>query len=155
MIDWKISIGAVFGVLLSVLLAHLLTKRRDQEKSYKEEITKFKESFVSFLKELEDPNVNPALMVIENYPAQDESVRRLALKLPENKKKRFFKKWNRYTELYREKKSLGFAALVATEVDDLTRANFANLGAAEYIYEQTAIRRHQIIDIVSEALDLL
>jgi hypothetical protein len=155
MLDWKISVSTILAVLLSVLLANVLTRRREDDKLYREEAIKFKETFVAYLKALENPEANPALLVTQNYPEQDELARKLVLKLPKRKKALFLEQWKSYSKLHDEKKSLGFAAVIATEVDDLSKANLQNPEGIKYIYEQTEMRRKEIIKIVNDILRIL
>lgn len=155
MIDWKISAGAILGVLLSVLLAHLLTKRRESEKILNNEIVRFKESMMPLLKELESPDASPTLLITQYYPENDAAARKLVIHLPKHKKKKFEKCWVLYTQLYHEKKALGLTGLIATEVDDLSKANAGTPEGIQYIYDQTAKRRGKAINIINEAICIL
>ena len=155
MIDLTISAGAILAVLLSVFLAHKLTKSREEQRQYTEAVTLFKESFVPFLKSLEDIDTSPAQVITENFPHQDELARKLLIKIPRKTKIDFEAKWALYHNLYKEKLHLGMAALIATEVDDLQLASSSNSNAAEYIYSQTKARLEHTHKLVSEALNVL
>jgi hypothetical protein len=141
--------------LLSVLLAHLLAKRREAEKELETKVLNFKESFIPLLKELESSNANPTTLVTQYYPEQDKAARTLLIHLPNRKKKAFQKYWSSYTELYEEKKSLGITALIATEVDDLSKANPGTQEGIAYLYEQTEKRRKIVINIINRALETI
>jgi len=155
MIDWKISVGAILGILLSVLLGHRLSKRRDSEKEFKNRILKFKESFIPFLKELENPNANPAILVTQNYPEQDQEARKLLYHLNNRRKNVFKKHWNLYTQVYEGKKDLGITGLLATEVDDISKANPGTPEGIAYLYSQTEKRRQEVIDIITKVLNTI
>lgn len=155
MIEWKLSIGAILGVLLSVLLAHLFAKRRESDKALNQEIANFKELLVPALIELENSNATPAVLVTQYFPEHDKAARKLAIHLPTRKRKLFNEKWNRYAQLYKEKKAMGLTALIATEVDDLSHANANTSEGIKYIYEQTDKRRQEVIAIINAAMSAL
>ena len=150
MYDPTISIGAILCVLLSVLLAHRLAKRRDIEKEYNSSVKEFKNLLVLFLRELEHPDANPAVLVTQHFPEHDEAARKLINVLPSSKSKKFQEKWAEYQFLYQQKKSMGIAIAIAAEVDDLSKAN-----NVEYLYEQNAKRRTQAFVIVNETVQVL
>jgi len=155
MIDWKISAGAILGVLLSVLLAHFLTTRRESEKTLNNEIVRFKESLMPLLKKLESHDASPTPLITQYYPENDVAARKLIIHLPKHKKKKFVQCWDLYTQLYREKKALGLTGLIATEVDDLSKAKIGTSEGLQYIYDQTAKRREKTINLINDVMNIL
>lgn len=155
MLDWKLSMGAVLVALASVFFAHRLTQKREQYKSISESIIKFKESFVPFLKALEEQEANPKLLVIENFPEQDQAARKLALRLTQKKQREFTFRWKQYSQLHKEFESFSTLAMIATEVDDLSKASPAAANSEDYIYAQNMKRRHKVISLVEGALSVL
>lgn len=151
MLDWKISVGAIAGILISGILGNYLIKLREQNK----EIVKFKQSFVAYLKALENPDANPTLLLLDNYPKQDESARKLVLNLSRRKSENFLNIWGAYSNFYMEKKGTRDIATVATEVDDISKADLSKPGAIKYIYQQTEKRRINVISLVNNALNTL
>ena len=151
-----ISIGAVFTVLLSALLVHRLNIARERNRQYRDDLISFKKSFVPFFKQLEDIHTTPATAVLQNFPEQDELARKFIIGIPSARKREKFKKlWLEYEYLYQQKKLLGIAAVIATEVDDLEQANLSNPNSVNYIYEQTRIRLNEIRGLVERALSVL
>ncbi|MES9879606.1 MAG: hypothetical protein ABW185_01850 [Sedimenticola sp.] len=150
MVDWKISAGTILGVLLSVLLAHRLSKRREAEANLNESIREFENGLVEFITALEDIDANPNLMVQESFPEHDRAARKLLNSLPKKKTNKFKRKWEEYRSLYEEKKEMGLMVMLATEVDDLSKANDQN-----YIYQQNTKRRMAVLKLITEAIDEL
>ena len=89
MVDWKISAGAVLGILLSVLLAHLLAKRREDDKIFKAETIAFKEYLIPMLKELESSDSCVSTIIMQYHSKCDDAARKLVLYLPDKKAKIF------------------------------------------------------------------
>ena len=121
MIDWKVSVGGILAVLLSVWLGHRLAKSREWGAQYRERVAEFRELLVPFLRELESKDAHPTMLVSQHFPEHDEAARKLMVYMPRRKKTRFAKEWRQYELLYREKQSQGILGLIATEVDDLGR----------------------------------
>lgn len=155
MIDWKISISAVFAGLLTVWIGHRFAASRSERQNYCNKVIEFKEVLIPFLKELESPDANPAVLVTQYFPEHDEAARKLMLHIPQKKQERFFRKWQLYEAFYEEKKSQGPMNIFATEVDDIGKASPSAPGSIEYIYQQTAKRRNEVRQLVRGALDAL
>lgn len=150
MFDWRISVSTVLGVLLSVILAHRLTLIRERQKQYNSEVTEFKNMFVPFLQKLEEPNANPELLVVQNYPQHEEQARKL-INILSPKKERMFKRcWKHYNELFNYNKSLGTVALTASIVEDMSRAFEPG-----YIQQQNTKRRKEVMLIINKFLKIL
>lgn len=150
MTSLDLSIGAVLCVLLSVFLAHRLNESNTSKKQYKNTVTKFKNLFVPFLRELESDDSNPGLLVITNFAKHDEQARKLINTLPHHKVKKFKKYWLRYENLYESKKEMGEAIKIVSEVDDISKANDIT-----YLYEQARKRRVEVINIINDAINSL
>jgi hypothetical protein len=150
MIDWRISVGAVLGILISVFFAHRLTLLRENTKAIKQSIVEFKNLLVPFIQSLEDPDANPSILVVQNYSKHDEAARKLMNVLPRRKCKRFKNEWVEYTKLYNEKMNLGTVALTAAVVDDLSKAR-----DPKYLYEQNEKRRIEVIEIIQNSINVL
>ena len=155
MIDWKISIGGILAVLLSVLLGHRLATNRESDAQYRTRVAEFRELLVPFLRALESEDAHPTMLVSQHFPEHDEAARKLMVYMPRRKKTRFATKWRQYELLYQEKQSQGIFGLIATEVDDLERASPGTPGAEEYLYEQTAKRSNEVRRVIQAALNVL
>lgn len=155
MIDWKISVGGILAVLLSVWLGHRLATSRQWSAQYRKRVADFKELLIPFLRELESKDAHPSTLVSQHFPQHDEAARRLMVYMPRRKKVRFSEKWQEYEALHREKRSQGISGLIATELDDLEKASPGAPGAEEYIYQQTARRRNEVRQTIQSALDVL
>ena len=155
MIDWKISIGAILALLLSAWLGHRLSVSRTEQQAYREKARQFKELLVPFLKSLEATEAHPATLVSENFPQQDEAARKLVLYMGAGKRRRFLQHWESYEALYQEKSAQGILSLIATEVDDLSKASPGQPGMQQYILEQTAKRRNHVSSLINNAIKVL
>lgn len=119
MIDPVISVGAVFGILYSVLLAHRLTIEREKQKELRSAISEFKDSLSGILTDLTHPDANPSILVTQNYPEHKKAAIKLIQKLSPKMAARFnVMAWEQYHLLYEQKKSLGAIAIFAAEVED-------------------------------------
>ena len=126
MIDWKISISAVFVGLLTGWIGHRFAARRSERQNYCNKVIEFEEFLIPFLKELESPDANPAVLVTQYFPEHDEAARKLMLHIPQKKQKRFLRKWQLYEALYEEKQSQGPMNIFAAEVDDTRKLHLAH-----------------------------
>lgn len=150
MVDWQISISAVLGALLTLLIAHRLTLSREKQNQYNKVVTEFKNLFIPFLQKLENPNANPEILVVQNYPTHEEEARKLVNILSKRKELKFKQKWYEYNLLFRHNLSLGNVALTASIVEDLTRAHEPG-----YIQSQNTKRRKEVISIIQNILSSL
>lgn len=155
MFDWKISIGAVLVMLLSAWLGHRFSVSRDERNSFKTKAREFQELLTPFLRALEAPDAHPAALITQNFRHHDEAARKLRLYMSDRKRRLFDDRWKAYEELYREKEAQGVLGLIATEVDELSKASPGRPGVQEYMLEQTAKRRNQTIKVIRDALDVL
>jgi hypothetical protein len=151
MIDWKISIGAIITISIATGIKHWLSKRE----FYKEDVRKFKESFVPFIKAMGSPDVHPNVLLVHHFDDQDAAARKLVLRMSKRKKQRFLQRWEKYAALCREKQSQGIFAQLGTELDDPSKALRGTLGADEYIANQTSMRIKRVLRLLNEALDVL
>lgn len=154
-VDWKISISALLVLLLGAILTHRLTKSREEQANYRKKTSEFKESFVPFVRELEHPDSHPTLLLLSNFPAQDELARKLALHMPERKKRRFSAAWQKYSDLYQQKQQQGILGQLATEVDDISLASPANPDALAYVRDQTIKRKNVVLSLINNAIATL
>ena len=150
--DWKISISAILVLLLGAILTHRLTKSREQDSNYCKKVSEFKESFVPFVRELEHADSHPTLLLLANFPAQDELARKLLLHMPKRKKEKFNAVWQRYADLYRQKEQQGILSQLATEVDDISLASPGNPSALDYVRDQTIKRKNVILSHINNAI---
>ena len=154
-VDWKISISAILVLLLGAILTHRLTKSREDQSNYRKRVSEFKESFVPFVRELEHPDSHPTLLLLTNFPAQDELARKLVLHMPKRKKQKFTALWQRYAELHRQKEQQGILSQLATEVDDIALASPGNPNALDYVRDQTIKRKNVILSHINNAIAAL
>ncbi len=155
MIEWTISVSALLIGLIFILLRHYLAKHRENDKILNQKIIAFKEIFVPMLKELENLDSNHVMLLTKNYPKQDEEARKLILLLPKRKRRLFNESWSLYTYLYKMKMELGLVGIMATEVDDMSKANAGTQEGMEYLYSQTIKRNQEVIRIINNALKTL
>lgn len=155
MIDWKISIGAILVMLLSAWLGHRLSATRDERNTYKSKAREFKEMLAPFTRALEAPDAHPATLVIQKFEQHDEAARKLRIYMSNRKRRRFDDRWKVYETIYKEKQAQGILSLIATEVDDLSKASPGQPGAETYMLEQTAKRRVRVLTAIQDALDVL
>ena len=153
--DWKISIGAILVLLLGAILTHRLTKLREEQSNYRKKVIEFKESFVSFMRELEHPDSHLTMLLLTNFPAQDEAARKLLINMPKRKGEKFAEQWKHYEALVRQKQEQGILGQIATEVDDISLASPGTPAAADYVRDQTVRRKNEASSLIKKALEAL
>jgi hypothetical protein len=154
-IDWKISISAIFVALLGIWIGHRLTTSRSEGENYRNKVREFKELLVPFLRELESQDAHPATLVSQHFPEHDEAARKLMVHMPKRKQQKFASQWQKYSDLYTEKQAQGILSMIGTEVDDIEKASPGAPGSSDYIYQQNAKRRDRVRQVVRDALDVL
>lgn len=101
------------------------------------------------------PDSSPNQVLIQTFPALDDEARILAMNLRARARDKFEREWNKVNQLYRDKKALGLSAVIATEVDDISKANMKTPEDISYVHSQTEKRRQELmmrIDKVPESL---
>ncbi|WPD24881.1 MAG: hypothetical protein SD837_10010 [Candidatus Electrothrix scaldis] len=155
MIDLKISIGAILGVLLTLFLTHRINKRWDLDKILKGEILSFKEVFIPHLQQLDDPKKDPGSLVTQFFPDEDKAARKLMLFLPQRKKNYFQEQWKIYTQYFEAEKQLEVVSLFANKVDDISKADVGTKEGIEYIIQQAEKRRVYAKSLINNILKIL
>ena len=110
---------------------------------------------IPFLKELESVDAHPPALVSQQFPRQDEAARKLTLYMNSRQKRRFLERWEKYTAYCKEKQAQGITPLIATEVDDISKATPGAPGAQQYIFEQTTKRRIHVRNLIKDAINVL
>jgi len=143
MLDWKISIGGLFLVLLSVFVTHRLSRLRDAESHYWQVAHDLRHSLNDLLSQLEDREANPRLLIREFYPEQEPAARYILDEKWGLPRRRFATAWSRYNQMYNEQAELGMMAVFAAEITDSNRAQ-----DPDHIYEVNDLRRRELRDVL-------